>query len=110
MWSVRADRGAGGPPAVLTGPPVADGRWHHAAGVRTADGTIELTVDGVVVGPSAVAAGGSITTDLRFLGREEYRSRGGDPGLTTWAGVADELAVYGRRLSADEIAALAGRR
>lgn len=109
-FKLREDRGEGGVPAVVTGPPVADGRWHHAAGVRHPDGTVELFVDGTPAGSATGASGGPVTTDLRFVGREEARARANSPGRTTWSGVADELAVFGRRLSADEIAALAGRR
>ena len=55
-------------------------------------------------------SGGPITTDLRFVGREEYCIRVAFPIKTTWNGVTDELAVFGRQLTSDEIARLAGRR
>lgn len=109
VFRVRADRDEGRP-VVVTGPPAADGRWHHAAGIRSADGALELFVDGAPVGGATGGTAGPITTDLRFVGREDYRIRANAPGLSSWAGVADELAVFGRRLSADEIGALAGRR
>jgi hypothetical protein len=107
---IREDRGEWGFPAQVAGPVVTDGEWHHFAAARTAGNEIELVVDGVSAGRVGTGqSGGPITTDLRFVGREEYRIRVNYPAATTWNGVLDELAVFGRKLSADEAAALAGR-
>jgi hypothetical protein len=111
FFLVREDRMERGTPAQLTGPVVADGNWHHFAATRNAGGGIEVFVDGESVGTnSAPHGGGPITTDLRFVGREEYRIRVAFRGATTWNGVIDELAAFGRQLTADEVARLAGRR
>jgi hypothetical protein len=95
----------------VTGPAVADGNWHHFAATRNAGNEIELFVDGMSAGKHrAGQSGGPVTTDLRFVGREEYRIRVAYPAATTWNGVIDELAVFGRQLTPEEVARLAGRR
>jgi hypothetical protein len=107
---VREDRGEAGVPAQVAGPAITDGNWHHFAATRNAGNEIELFVDGESVGQHQTGqSGGPITTDLRFVGREEYRIRVRFHGASTWKGVIDELAVFGQQLTPAQIAALAGR-
>jgi hypothetical protein len=95
--------GVAGPPDY----PAADGarevpvgQWHHVAG--TYDGaTIRLYVDGVLDGTRAYSSGIGANTQLVFIG-ENAEEMG-----RTWHGLIDEVRVYNRALSADEIQSLA---
>ena len=77
-----------------------DGRWHHVAG-SMGPGGLSLYVDGTLVGTrTGVTRANAITGYWRV---------GGDRGwLSTaefFAGAIDEVAVYPRALSAQEVAA-----
>lgn len=85
---------------------VADGAWHHVAFVREG-ATGRLYVDGAMVderdyppGPLAVAAGGLL------LGQEQDCLGGCFDPNQAMDGMVDELAVYGRALASEEIAAI----
>jgi hypothetical protein len=107
---VREDHREAGEMAVVLGSVVADGAWHHIAATRSAVGRVELFVDGTSSGSAkGDHSAGAITTDWRFIGREERRVRTGYAGANSWNGVVDELAIYGRDLTGAEIARLAGR-
>ncbi len=107
---VRQDGGEWGQPAQVVGPFVADGAWHHFALTRNAGNRIALFVDGRWRGTAVGAhAGGAITTDLRAVGREQYWLLVRRIGHPHWDGALDELAIFNRALSAEEIASLAGR-
>jgi hypothetical protein len=80
---------------------VDDGKWHHIAGVY--DGTRSiLYIDGKV--DASVETSGSIkTSDARvFIGHNAQRSG------RRFAGIVDDVRVYSRALSAEEIRDLAG--
>jgi hypothetical protein len=101
------DRGNQG---IVWGRPVADGRWHHFALVRTA-AFVELYLDGVSQGRGAGMHAGPITTDLRAVGCErlwvqQNDMRWGRPGFV---GGIDEVYVFNRELSADEVQRLMRR-
>jgi hypothetical protein len=104
---VRDDAsGQGG--AKLLGGRADDGQWHHAALAREPDGTIELYLDGAPQGRDKGAnSGGAITTNFRALGADRFVLMTGKKAPGFLAGGIDEVRVYDRRLSADEIAALA---
>ena len=55
-------------------------------------------------------AGGPITTDWRAAGRELYWVNIRPFGHPHFDGSIDELAIFDRALTADEVARLAGRR
>lgn len=105
---VRDDAsGFGG--ARVTGGAVKDGKWHHVALLRHADGTVELFLDAVSQARGkGEHSGGAITTDLRALGSERFMIQTKKAGPGYFAGIIDEFCVYGRALNADEIATLAG--
>jgi len=82
---------------------VTDGNWHHFAAISDAAGTVFGTgiyidgqLDGTIDGQAALAVNGS---NVRI---------GDNPGATgrNWNGKVDDLAIWNRVLSADEIAAL----
>lgn len=91
---------SGGTVHYLDSPALTQGVWHHAAG--TWDGTTKrLYIDGVEV--SSVASTSSYDNHELLLGADQ---NGGTTALY-WAGTLDDLRIYDRALSADEIAALA---
>jgi hypothetical protein len=106
---VREDFAESGQPATVTAGPVNDGTWHHVGLVR--DGAaVELFLDGVSRGKATGAqAAGAITTDWRTAGRESYWVNVRHFGNPHLVGQLDELAIYDRALTADEVARLAGR-
>jgi hypothetical protein len=106
-WVRDDTSGFGG--ARLAGGQVKDGKWHHAALLRRADGTAELYLDGVFqVRDKGKSSGGPITTDLRALGSERFIAKTKKRGPTYLAGTIDEFCVFGRDLAPEEIVILAG--
>jgi hypothetical protein len=99
--SIRFDVYGTGGDAAIYGPSVTDGNWHHAAGTF-ADGVTKLYLDGAQV--SSGSYSGSVqypagtNTDL-ILGAETYGST-----ITAYlTGVLDEVRVYNRSLTADQV-------
>jgi len=95
--------------AHVIGGSVNDGQWHHVAAVRGSGSTIELFLDGVSQGTASdTQSGGSITTDLKAIGSERrWVSDGyGTSDQRYLAGTIDDVRIYNRALSADEIAKL----
>jgi concanavalin A-like lectin/glucanase superfamily protein/glycosyl hydrolase family 2 len=78
--------------------PVA-GQWYHLVGVRDAlAGELRLYVDGVFAGRADACMGDASTGPLVF-GRGRY---GGNP-VDYWHGALDQVHVYDRALSAEEV-------
>ncbi|WP_373865705.1 glycoside hydrolase family 127 protein [Streptomyces acidiscabies] len=95
--------GGGGAEQRIDAPPLATDRWTHVA-VTYGAGTAVLYVDGTEAGRNT-----AITVEPRHFGnhiRAAYlgRSQYADPYLK---GALDDVRVYGRTLTAPEIAALA---
>lgn len=88
---------SGGPTGnVKTQRPYNDGSWHHVAGVRQGN-EYRLYVDGTYVGSIA----GTIPSyDYAFIGRRAFIGVG-----SFFDGVVDEISIYNRALSVDEIKA-----
>jgi hypothetical protein len=108
MILVRQD-GDVGTYAHVKGGSVKDGLWHHLAVVRGSGSTIELFLDGVSQGTASdTYSGGAITTDLRAIGSERrwVNDGYGTSDQRYLAGTIDDVRIYGRALSAGEIAAL----
>ncbi len=88
---------------------ICDDRWHHVAAVLDSDGTpnvneVKLYVDGIIETPSSASD--------RIIDTDAYEVRIGvwvpwseDPRF--FKGLMDDVRIYGRPLSAEEIAALA---
>jgi hypothetical protein len=109
---IREDRGEALGPALIKGPAVNDGEWHHALLSRSmADDQVKLHLDGKEIGSkqaSTNGAAGAITTDLRALGSERYYVlKGQHQERQYFRGKIDEVCVYKRRLTAEEIGILA---
>ena len=88
---------AGGTGDIFGGPDVLDGQWHHLVAITNNGGTTELWLDGANVatgpGPAALTDTGQplfIGNNPEALGRE-------------WQGAIDDLAIWGRSLTDDEI-------
>lgn len=83
---------------------VLDGGWHNVVGVYKRSGsnlTIETYVDGVLVGTTApINVGNMFGSTAMRLGRYTFQP--------TFKGNMDDVRVYARALSADEVVALSG--
>jgi len=84
------------PPGIDTLSSVADDTWHHIVGMY--DGSfLRIYVDGVL--ENSVASTGTISADV------EYSHLGARLGNQLWlSGIVDDVRIYSRALSADEIA------
>jgi hypothetical protein len=83
---------------------VNDGQWHYIALTRNAStGQVRVYVDGVANG-TATSETGTKSTAFRSIGRIE--DTGGTPAY--FSGVLDNLRIYNRVLTAQEIASLMG--
>jgi hypothetical protein len=105
------DDGALRDAALVTGASIKDGKWHHVALVRHADGTVEVFLDAASQGKQkAPHSGGAITTDLRTLGgdRIPMGPKVKVKKFPDFAGSIDEFCVYNRALDEKDIAILAG--
>jgi len=98
------------PWAKVVGPTVNDGRWHHFAVTRDSNGQIELFLDGTSRGTHRSAgAAGPINTNLRAFGDERFwvlRRPAGGP-ISRLQGALDDVRIYNRMLSVDEVRQLA---
>ncbi len=90
---------------------VCDGEWHHVAAVLDSDGSpdvsdVMLYVDGLL-DPVGSSKAMEIYTDV-YSGRTRGLTIGAwEPFGSYFEGVIDEVRIYDRALSDDEIAALA---
>lgn len=92
-------------PRAISPTPAQVGQWYHLVGVRdVAAGTLSLYVDGAKVA-SESTAGTPQTSGVVTVGRGQWDGAAVD----FLHGAVDEVRVFGRALSADEIGALATR-
>jgi hypothetical protein len=93
--------------------PLRTGEWHHVALTRSANGQPELFQDGRSAGRGAGGreSTGKITTNARALGLDAHAALKNprDREVEPLQGCLDEFCVFGRVLSPEEIAELAGR-
>jgi hypothetical protein len=107
--TLRYDGHAFGKVYRIGGGKIDDGNWHHVAIQRAADDRLELYVDGMSV-QNAATEGGSLTTNMRALGRERFWvEKKGDVGDPHFEGCIDEFCVFKRALTLEEIRKLAGQ-
>ncbi|MEU3460771.1 LamG-like jellyroll fold domain-containing protein [Streptomyces sp. NPDC006733] len=78
------------------------GRWYHLTGVRdAASNELKLYVDGRLVATTEPGPA-DVSTGALSLGRAKYAGQNGD----FWNGSIDEVRVFDRALTAEEVAAL----
>ncbi|MGI9239837.1 MAG: LamG domain-containing protein, partial [Verrucomicrobiales bacterium] len=90
---------SGGANSPSAGPVVNDGQWHHAVAVSDAGMEQRLYVDGKLVSTASISP----------LANGDKRVRIGDNPDTEnreWEGCIDEVAIWGRALTEEEIATL----
>jgi hypothetical protein len=110
---VHQDGQFGNAAVVASNMNVNDDRWHHF--VLTRDGSpdrfgVSLYLDGDRQATSAEAAGlGPITTNCRAFGCDLYVQQRGF-GVTSFRGNLDEICMFNRVLTQDEINQLAGKK
>jgi len=97
-FTIRSSSGAA---QSLTATAKPDNEWHHYAGVVTSS-NIYFYIDGVEVDSAVNNQSGNYTTgvDYRYFGRHRYINKA---GAGYFNGMMDEIAVYNRGLTADEI-------
>lgn len=88
-------------PGVSSPVVVNDGKWHLVTGVRTKGGTLSLYIDGVLSGTATDTTVGD-TTNSAPVGIGDR----GSVGAYYFAGSIDDVRIYNRALSADEVVAL----
>ncbi|MFJ2093935.1 LamG-like jellyroll fold domain-containing protein [Streptomyces sp. NPDC087901] len=76
------------------------GKWYHVVGVRSGD-EIKLYVDGKLAA-TAAAGTADVSTGALSVGRAKWS--GGNTDF--WNGSVDQVAVYDRALTGDEVSAL----
>lgn len=96
--------GTGAPERFIASPPgFNDGRWHHVALTREqSSGKVALFVDGIQAGTATGNREPLDASPTLFIGR-------GLPNGAPFNGSIDELRMYDRTLSAQEVLALATR-
>jgi hypothetical protein len=98
-----------GPVVATNRTPLSDGQWHHFALIRDKNGGIQAFVDGASEGRATGDADGPITTDLRSVGLERYWLNHPSIHTSSFDGAIDEVCIFNRALTAQEIRTLAGR-
>ncbi|MFI4859754.1 MAG: LamG-like jellyroll fold domain-containing protein [Phycisphaerales bacterium JB063] len=84
--------------------PLPEGRWTHLAATVDPQGRIRLYVNGVRCPLTTINVGSSVSNASRtplMIGRNPFVSSGG--GLQSWVGGLDEIAIYDRALTEDEV-------
>ncbi|MBO8183395.1 MAG: DUF2341 domain-containing protein [Archaeoglobus sp.] len=88
-----------------------DGVWHHIATVRHSNGDIDFYVDGELVGTGTLdSAPLVIDPNGLWIASEQDSVGGGWSTNQEFTGTIDEIKIYSRALSADEIRAHYERR
>ena len=93
-------------PQEVIGPATLPSGWHHVAGTIDAfNHTMVLYLDGQIVGSGSTLVLPSDVgeTTQNYLGKSQY------PADALYQGALDELVIYDRALSWEEILWLAGR-
>ncbi|HYG75901.1 MAG TPA: LamG-like jellyroll fold domain-containing protein [Planctomycetota bacterium] len=107
MALIRPNGPLQSPYCQVTGGIVNDDTWHHFAITRSADGTLELFLDGVSQGTHRTAvSGGPIVTNLRAIGSERYWvqiSPAAPSPRNYFVGQVDDFRVYNRALTKAEV-------
>jgi hypothetical protein len=86
----------------VSGGTVDAGAWRHVVGVFRPSTSIDVYVDGQLVGSTPVDAGA-----MRNSGNDYWIGRRPGDGCCSLDGVVDDVRIYDRALTADEIATIA---
>jgi len=78
-----------------------DGGWHHYAGTKC-DNSINLYIDGQLVGTTAYTQTGDFTTSIDHVSIGAHHNTGGGT-YGAFNGNIDELRIYNKCLTSDEI-------
>jgi hypothetical protein len=91
------------------GPPIRDSEWHHVAAAR-GGGKVRLYLDGRPAGGADDALGDIANEYPILVGRAGCGNNvGGPSNARAWLGAVDDLRLYARTLTANEIKRLADR-
>ncbi len=104
MWYARHQQGSDdASPIIVSNNIAADGSWHHVAVVySTITGEAKLYIDGALDNSATLTSGNIVSADREpQIGDVYYTSR-----ANYFNGTMDELAIWNRALSANEILAL----
>ncbi|MDP3772440.1 MAG: LamG domain-containing protein [bacterium] len=103
-WIVRDTNSVSGDDVCSTSSSFDNNVWHHVVGVFDEDVSLYLYVDGVLQGSTAVT-NGSGDAEKDFTGYPFYiGARNGQGAADTFlSGSIDDVRIYNRALSADEI-------
>ncbi|MAF36760.1 hypothetical protein CL622_06605 [archaeon] len=98
VW-VGNDRG------VTSGVALGDSQWHHIAATwQSSDGALFIYKDGVEIHSDTASSGGSITGGGSLVLGQDQDSIGGTfQSAQSYDGIIDELAIYNRVLTPQEI-------
>jgi len=84
---------------ISTGPDLSDDTWHHVAATGDRDGYLIFYIDGVQAGQNDISGKGNIDSAANlYIGWEKRHS-----AVTHFNGIIDEVAIYNRALSAEEV-------
>ena len=83
------------------------GEWYHVAGVYDINVGAKIYINGAEDGSNPDTDGITIDTYSVLVGANQQTMESGDPRY--WDGQIDEVMIYGRALSDNEVAALAGQ-
>ncbi|MEU6041042.1 LamG-like jellyroll fold domain-containing protein [Actinomadura sp. NPDC047616] len=89
---------------IQSGAGLNDGRWHHIVGTLDSSAGIRLYVDGTQVGADAGAKNGEKISGYWRVGGDNLGSWPNRPTSNFLAGTLDEVAVYPRALTAQQVA------
>ena len=81
-----------------------DDEWHHAVAQQSAAGGIQLYVDGELVGSDPAVSGAQSYTGYWRIGGDNLNGWPGQPSTNSFDGSLDEFAVYGKTLTAAQVA------
>ena len=94
-------------PFNFSGPDIPIGRWSHVAVTLESNNQIVLYVDGEPVARKQITEKPAPNAEPLVIGREAWGGEEGQASPALFRGMIDEVKVYKRALSADEVAALA---
>lgn len=91
--------------SIVTGISVNDGTWHHIVFTwQNSDGSIKIFKDSVIEYSGSLGKGAIIQLGNLILGQDQDQFRGGFDSKQALLGILDEVRIYNRVVSPEEIA------